>query len=151
MSETTDEKGNPDETAGGCKPRRKHTLPGGVRPLDIVIVALVLSFTVLAGIRIYGNRGDEERLVIEAPSGRWIYALDRDIAVPIPGPLGDTVVVIRDEKAHVESSPCPNQTCVAARAIGRPGDWNACLPNEVMIRVVSVEGEKDGGIDAFAE
>jgi hypothetical protein len=128
---------------------RAHS--GGVRPLDLAIITLVVALTVIAGIRIYGNRGDESRLVIEAPTGRWIYALDRDLTVPIPGPLGDTVVEVKDGKARVKSSPCPNQTCVAARAIGKPGEWNACLPNEVMIRVENAGGEKDGGIDAFAE
>lgn len=129
----------------------RKPLPGGARPLDLAIVALVIALIVLAGFRIYGNRGNTLRLVIEAPSGRWIYALDRDLVVPIPGPLGETVVEIKDGKALVKSSPCPNQTCVAARAIGKSGEWNACLPNKVMIRVESADGEKEGSIDAFAE
>ena len=130
---------------------KKHTLPGGVRPLDFAIIALIIALTVLAGLRIYGNRGKSARLVIEGPSGRWIYPLDHDARVPITGPLGDTVVEIKDGKGRIKSSPCPNQTCVAAPGISRPGEWNACLPNEVIIRVESAGEEKDGGIDAFVE
>ena len=132
-------------------PGNKHTLPGGVRPLDFVIIALIITLTILAGLRIYGNRGEKPRLVIEGTTGRWIYPLDRDATVSIAGPLGDTVVEIKDGKARVKSSPCPNQTCVAAPGISQQGEWNACLPNEVIIRVESAGGEKEEGIDAFAE
>jgi hypothetical protein len=132
-------------------PGNKHTLPGGVRPLDFVIIALIITLTILAGLRIYGNQGNKTRLVIEGPSGHWIYPLDRDATVPIAGPLGDTVVEIKNGKARVTSSPCPNQTCVAARGISQPGEWNACLPNEVIIRVESAGGKKEVGIDAFVE
>ena len=131
--------------------RTARGLPGGVRPLDLVIIALVIGLTVFSGFAIYGNRGKSARLVIEGPSGRWLYPLDRDVTVPITGPLGDTVVEIKGGKARIARSPCPNQTCVAAPAIDRPGEWNACLPNEVIIRVENDGGEKDGGIDAFAE
>ncbi len=151
MSETTGKKDRPEDSSSGHTQGKKRTLPVGVKPLDLVIVTGIIALTVLAGIRIYGNRGDDSRLVIEAPTGRWIYTLDKDLTVPIPGPLGDTVVEIADGKVRVKSSPCPNQTCVAARAIGTPGDWNACLPNEVMIRVENVGEKKDGGIDGFAE
>lgn len=148
------EKSHPD--GGSNKPEQMPskglTLPGGAKPLDIAIIALIIALTVLAGIRIYGSRGNTVRLVIEAPTGRWIYALDRDVVVPIPGPLGETVIEIKDGKARVASSPCPNQTCVAAPGISRPGAWNACLPNEVIIRVESSgDGEKNEGIDAFVE
>lgn len=132
-------------------PGNKHMLPGGLRPLDFAIIALIIALTVFAGLRIYGNRGKSARLVIEGPSGRWLYPLDRDVTVPIAGPLGDTIVEIKDGKVRVASSPCPNQTCVAAPGISQPGEWNACLPNEVIIRVESVGGKRDEGIDAFVE
>ena len=139
------------EATPGHARKKKHTLPGGVRPLDFVIISLIITLTILAGFRIYGNRGEQARLVIEGTGGRWLYPLDRDVTVPIAGPLGETVIEIRDGKARVTSSPCPNQTCVAAPGISRPGEWNACLPNEVIIRVENSGGVKTEGIDAFAE
>lgn len=126
-------------------------LPGGMRFLDLVIITAVLALTILSGFAIYGNRGEKPRLVIESPAGRWLYDLDTDVTTPIAGPLGDTIVEIRAKKARILSSPCPNQTCVAAHAISRPGEWNACLPNQVIIRVENAGGKKDGEIDAFVE
>ncbi len=134
------------------KRRSTRGLPGGVRVLDLFIVAVILGLTVFSGFAIYGNRGEKPRLVIESPAGRWLYDLDSDLTVQITGPLGDTTVEIRAKQARIVSSPCPNQTCVAAHAISRPGAWNACLPNEVMIRVENAGGKKKSGeIDAFVE
>ncbi len=74
-------------------------------------------------------------VVIEASGAQWIYTLDQDRVERVRGPLGDTIVVIRDGAARVESSPCPDKLCVLAGAISRPGQWVACLPNKVMVRI----------------
>ncbi|MFA6505053.1 MAG: NusG domain II-containing protein, partial [Treponemataceae bacterium] len=53
----------------------------------------------------------------------------------VKGEIGETVVHIHDGKASVESSPCSNQTCVAAGSIDSNGQWVACLPNGVFVRI----------------
>lgn len=119
--------------------------------LDVLLLTAVLGAAVFSGIRIYGNQGEKPRIVIESPSGTWVYGLDRDISVEIPGALGVSTVDIRDGKARIAKSPCPNQTCVAAPGIFRTGEWNACLPNKVIIRVDSGKKETKDEIDAFSE
>lgn len=123
-----------------------------IRALDIVIIGLVLIAAVFSGLAIYGNRSADVRLVIESPSGRWLYGLDTDRTVRIQGALGVTVVEIHDGAAHVADSPCENKTCVAAPPISRKGEWTACLPNKVMLRIDAADGSaaSDGGIDAIA-
>jgi len=110
---------------------------------DAVLIALVAVATVFTAVRVYGGQGEESRLVIESPEGSWIYDLDTDRTVEIPGPLGITTVHIEGKTAHIISSPCPNQTCVAAAPISRKGEWSACLPNQVIIRIEGSEGEMD--------
>jgi hypothetical protein len=62
--------------------------------------------------------------------------------------LGDTLVEIRGKAVFIEASPCRNKTCIAAGSIDKPGQWLACLPNEVF---VSIEGRRaDEGLDATA-
>lgn len=119
--------------------------------LDALILAAVLGAVAFLGIKVYGNQGEKPRIIIEAPSGTWMYSLDRDISVDIPGALGDSTVEIRDGKARIVKSPCPNQTCVAAPGIFRSGEWNACLPNKVIIRVDTSNKKTDEEIDAFVE
>ena len=111
--------------------------------LDAVLIVLVAAATVITAVRIYGGRGEERRLVIEAPGNSWIYSLDTDRTVEIPGALGVSTVHIAGKTAHIDSSPCPNQTCVASPPISRKGEWSACLPNQVIIRIEGSEGEMD--------
>lgn len=120
------------------------------RPLDGILVAIALTAAVVSGILVYGDSDGTTRLVIEAPSGSWIYDLETDRTVEVPGELGITVVRIEDGKARITASACPNKTCVAASPISRAGDWIACLPNKVMLRIDGEERESDE-VDAIAK
>ena len=122
--------------------------PFAFKPVDIAILVLVLAVAVGSALLIYGNRSAKTQLVVEAPSGKWIYALDTDRTFEIPGPLGNTVIRIEAGQARILDSPCPNKTCIAGPHISHQGEWNACLPNQVILRVDGDEGED--GVDAVA-
>ena len=111
--------------------------------LDVPLIILTLAVALTAGYLIYGNRGGLVHLAIQAPSGVWIYALDTDRTVEIPGPLGNTTVRIENGAARIIASPCPNQTCIAGHPIAEKGDWNACLPNEIMLRIDGDAGDDE--------
>lgn len=113
----------------------------GLRALDILIIGIILALTSVSAVYIYGGKTGTQYLEIDAPGGHWVYDLETDRKISVEGPLGDTIIVIQDGHAHVEASPCANQTCVAAPDISHKGEWNACLPNEVMIRITG----KDSG------
>jgi hypothetical protein len=117
-----------------------------VTPIDIILIALAIAATVVSGVSIYGNGGGKLRLAVEAPTGRWIYDLKTDRTIEIPGTLGETIITVSGGEARIVESPCPNKTCIAAPGISHKGEWNACLPNRVIIRI---EGNEDaGGLDA---
>ena len=86
-------------------------------------------------------------MVIEASGQRWIYPLGVDRQVTVSGPLGEELIQIRDGKAYVESSPCPNQICIQQGRIAKPGQWIACLPNKIFI---SISGSSADGVDGVA-
>jgi len=121
-----------------------------VKFIDIVLIIIVLSIATFSGFSIYGNQGSRLSLVIEAPSGSWIYDLKTDRTVEIPGAAGNTKVEIAGGKARILDSPCPNKTCVAAAPLSRQGDWSACLPNKVILRVEGGDLSGDG-LDAVAQ
>ena len=113
-----------------------------IRLLDYV--ALSLSLLVVGGFSVFAYAGRDRGgdVVIEASGTQWIYPLDVNRRELVKGPLGDTVVVIQGGKASVEDSPCPDKLCVHMPAISRPGQWIACLPNRVFVRVRGNDARK---------
>lgn len=117
-----------------------------IRILDIAAIALSLAAIAAFSVAAYAPGGGKPEVVISSGGSQWIYPLDREAEIPVPGPLGDTVVHIHGGAVRVESSPCKNQICVASGAISRPGQMIACLPNKVMVRIRG--GTDAGGVDA---
>jgi hypothetical protein len=114
-----------------------------LRPFDylaiLLSVAAVGAFSVFA----YAGRGKSgDVVVIEASGQRWLYPLGQSRREEVLGPLGVTVVVIKDGKAAVVDSPCPDKLCVHMAAVSKPGQWIACLPNRVFVRVRGDDGQK---------
>jgi hypothetical protein len=112
-----------------------------IKAPDIFIAALGAVLVLFFSFRVYGSGGTAARVLVEGEGRRWEFPLDAVETVKVAGPLGDTVVELRGRRARVISSPCTNQICVAAGTIHNQGQWIACLPNRVMIRV---EGEAGG-------
>jgi hypothetical protein len=117
-----------------------------IRVLDVAIAAASAALVAASAAWAYSPGSGEPRAVVDGPGGEWIYPLDEDRVVRVAGPLGDTIVGIESGSARILESPCPNKTCIASGALVRAGQWAACLPNEVLLRVEG--GREDGGVDA---
>jgi hypothetical protein len=111
-------------------------------------MALALGLTALAALGAYRPSTGEARVTIRGTGGSWIFPLDAEEQVAVAGPLGTTVVEISGGRARVLSSPCENQTCVAAGHIRSHGAWNACLPNGVFLMIEGA-GSGKGEPDVF--
>ena len=112
-----------------------------LKPLDFVAILISLLVIGAFSIAAYGGRGGSGEVVIEASGARWIYPLNVDRTEKVAGPLGDTVVIIKGGTASVEDSPCPDKLCVHMPGISKPGQWIACLPNRVFVRVSGENGQ----------
>ena len=119
-----------------------------IRTTDILIILLAVGLTLFSAFAAYMKPQNSVRVLIQGQQQKWTFTLDAEETVIVGGPLGDTVVRIRDNRAWVESSPCENQTCVAAGHVMRQGAWAACLPNNVLLMI---EGnDDDNEVDAVA-
>jgi hypothetical protein len=114
---------------------------------DIAAFALALAVVALVAIRVYATGGGTPAVHVRGPRQEWIFPLDSERTVAVPGPLGDTVVQIRQAQVRVLSSPCPEKICVRSGAIARPGQWIACLPNRVFIDIQASPRET---VDAYS-
>lgn len=117
-----------------------------LRPLDFAAIIVAIAAIALASISAYSRKGAEVEVVISGDSGEWIYPIGEDRRVEVSGPLGSTWIEIRDRAVRIEDSPCPNKSCVASGSIAASGQWLACLPNKVFVRIEGREAE--GEVDA---
>jgi hypothetical protein len=119
-----------------------------LKSLDIAVLILCAAVIAVTAALVYSGSRAEPQVSISGKGGEWVYPLKTDRRVEVQGPLGITVVQIRDGSVRIVDSPCPNKTCIAAGAISRPNQWIACLPNAVFVRVTGAAGRSE--IDAGA-
>ncbi len=139
-----------------------------IRVLDIVVFLVALLVIGLISLQTYARgRGSPEITISGGAQGttqgtgqgggqdavqeaeqQWIYPLDTETTVRVPGPLGETVVEIADGTVRVVSSPCPEKICIKTGRISKPGQWIACLPNRVFI---SIRGRRSEQPDAISQ
>lgn len=106
-----------------------------IRLLDVIALVLVAAAIGAISLRVYsGNRAASE-VTIESEGKAWIYPLDKDRAVDVRGPLGVTRILIESGHARIADSPCPDKLCVHMGRLAGPGQWAACLPNRVFVRI----------------
>ena len=124
------------------------------RKKDIIIYLLVLlhagaAYIIPACIRRSRPPASFVRVSID---GRTLaeYPIGEDTETVIDGYRGGSLkLVIRDRQAYVESSSCPDKICVDHTVIKKTGESIVCLPNRVVITIISSD-EDDGVIDAVA-
>ncbi|MCR5318432.1 MAG: NusG domain II-containing protein [Treponema sp.] len=121
-----------------------------LRVMDFVFAAAVAGVIVFLFLRLGRNLDDSKKrlLVQSSAGGEYVFPLDRDGLYNVPGLHGDSVIEVLDGKARFKDSPCPNKTCVQQGFVSLPGEWAACLPNDVFIMIQGAA--KKGSVDAVA-
>ncbi|MDR0639145.1 MAG: NusG domain II-containing protein [Spirochaetaceae bacterium] len=116
-----------------------------LRPLDFA--ALFLALAAVGAVAVVYDTGDDGSLVVAVEGARnaWLFPVDAEETVVVPGPLGNTVVNIDKGSVYVVSSPCANQLCVAQGKIHLPGSLVSCLPNRVVVTIQGTRNTVDGG------
>ncbi|MFQ3619698.1 MAG: NusG domain II-containing protein [Spirochaetales bacterium] len=106
--------------------------------------ALVLSLLILGVFTwyAYADPGGEAIVYIQNVTDAWMFPLNRDTSLDIPGPLGNTHVILQNGAAFVDHSPCRDKICIHMGKIRRNGEWIACLPNRVFLRIQSKQEEE---------
>ena len=119
-----------------------------IKPADFFILIISAAVTISAVFFAINHNGGKSQLIIRTPDGEYAYDMSRDMTISVKGAIGISVIEIRSAKARFLESPCPNKTCVQSTPVTRPGDWSACLPNRIFIRV---ESSRKTDIDAMSQ
>lgn len=110
-----------------------------LRKADLILLAGALAVgAVLAAVLLLRSSGGGTVQVRVAGVVTAGYPLDRDASYTIIGANGGTnLLVIEDGTARVEEASCPDGVCVHTGRIRRNGRSIVCLPNQVVVEIVS--------------
>ena len=118
-----------------------------LRKAELLLLAAALVFgAVLAAVLLLRSPGGtvQVRVAGAVTAG---YPLDRDASYTITGANGGTnLLVIEDGAARIEEASCPDGVCVHTGRIRRNGQSIVCLPNQVVVEIVS-DTENSSGVD----
>lgn len=103
---------------------------------DILLILLFVVTIIYFSLNFFAkNKSPVKQVVIESGKNIWYYQLDKNKELKIEGNLGKSTIKIEDGFVFFENSPCPNKLCVQSSAITKNGEWIACLPNGVFVRI----------------
>ena len=109
---------------------------------DLILIILLLSFAIAAGLFLYLFRGEGTEVQVTVDGETWgRYSLMEDSIVEIRTQKGVNRLVIQDGEAYVEFADCPDGICADHKPISRTKESIVCLPHGV---VVTVRGGEDG-------
>lgn len=104
--------------------------PGDWLVLTVAAVLVGGSFPLL------WEGGFAERAIVRQ-AGQLFAEIDlrapRQLSVP--GPLGNTLIVVETGRARIAADPSPRQYCVRQGWLLRPGDIAICAPNQVSLQI----------------
>lgn len=106
-----------------------------LRPGDWLILLLGASIIGLM-IQVFWQGGQANTVIIRAGGKVFLEApLSRDREIEVPGPLGQTRVLIEKGRARVAADPSPRQYCVKQGWLSQAGEVAVCLPNEISVEL----------------
>lgn len=116
-----------------------------VNRADLILIIGVLAVAFIWAGASLGTGPKAELVEIHNSHGLYMLSpLKTDTTIMVPGPLGQSVVIIQEGKVFMQSSPCSNKLCIHMGPIEQAGRSIVCIPNRVY---VVIRG-KASGIDA---
>lgn len=86
-------------------------------------------------------------VLIRCKNREYIYPLEEERTINLKGSLGEIKIRIEDARVFVLSSSCPDKDCMRMGPISWAGEWIACLPNRVFLRI---QGGEKNEVDALS-
>ncbi len=92
--------------------------------------------------QLWVSGGQAHELHLHAQDGTQNWPLEPARRIEVEGPLGHSVIEIRDGAARFLSSPCRQQICVRSGWHRHAGAVAACVPNRISFKL-SGGGDSD--------
>ena len=105
--------------------------------LSVLLIASLLLFGLF---RSSGNDSSDLRLVIRTQSEVLSYPLSSDRTIPVASGGYTLTVEIRDGRARVRETDCPDKICQRTGWISRKGETVICAPAAARLTVTDPKG-----------
>ena len=113
---------------------------------DVVVISLILLVTAgVFGFRLLGFECGEFA-VVSFDGRETVYSLSEDRRLDLKGNGVSFTLVIENGAVFVESSDCPEQSCVRMGRISKKGQSVACVPAKLYVKITGGDGS---GYDAI--
>lgn len=125
-----------------------------IRKADIILLIVLVIIGLAASAALSFSRtaaGADARVIIESggePYASYSLYEDRTVVVQASDKDAYNTVTISGGKVSVTEASCKNQVCVHHGEISRSGESIVCLPNRMVVRIVSGGSEEGGGYDS---
>ncbi len=112
------------------------------KKIDILIISLLFICAVILyfGLNLYNNHSAEAEISINGKVFKTI-ALNENKVFSI-NTLQNIKFEIKDKKIRFIESDCPDKVCINTGFIGTVGQTAVCLPNNVSIKIIPIDGNK---------
>ena len=116
---------------------------------DKILVTILILLGITSLFAINFKRQPGETCSIEV-SGKLIdrLKLSENQEILVHGPIGETLIKIKNHKVRVTHSDCPEKICVKTGWIHKTGEFIVCVPNKVIIKI---DGEKHDHFDVITQ
>ena len=105
------------------------------------IVIVFFIFAIIIGFKSIKNFSVDS-VEIVTPFKKIIIPLYKNKIIKIKGYDGFLILQIKDNKVRVLKSTCLNKICVKTGWINKNGEYIACVPNKILIKLIKKEKNK---------
>ncbi len=117
------------------------------RELIAILILIFVVLSIFVCVRFFvGDKGKYVKVYVNNKLEK-ILKLNKDQKYLIETKNGYNLLIIKDRKARVLDSDCPNQICVNKGSISKNDESIICLPHHV---VVTIESSEPSKVDAVA-
>lgn len=114
-----------------------------IKKADIALFFIILIFGLAISWLSLNSNADGDKVVVSVANKVYgIYDINEDQTIKVPQEGHQNNITIKDGVVSMTYSDCKNQVCVETHSISQTKDSIVCLPNKVMVEIVS---ENQGG------
>lgn len=105
------------------------------KPFDYLAFLVAATVVIFFIVQAYTGAVESSEVRVQADGRDFLYNLNEDRVFTVSGPIGETEIEIAGGMVRVPDSPCRDKICVSVGWVSNAGEWIACLPNRVFVRV----------------